>query len=178
MPGVTVLPSPTSGGFASSKWSKPLSVSLNGERMVISATPTRNGFTSKPSDDMSAEEIKEKAQETVKKEAKNASPLVLIRIAKSQMLKAQEYETNGDLKNALSALTKVASLTRIIMSSPEYKEEQKVRKGVVTQEFMEFFKVSYLYVMSSIVGGLSVIRAAVPETCLSGLLLWRRNSLR
>ncbi|KZT67329.1 cysteine proteinase [Daedalea quercina L-15889] len=73
-------------------------------------------------------EIKEVAKEQAQK-VKGASPLSLLRSARTQITHAKEYELSGDLRNALSSLTKAVSLVAIVLDSPEFKTEQHGRKG-------------------------------------------------
>ncbi|TFY54820.1 hypothetical protein EVJ58_g8634 [Rhodofomes roseus] len=83
-------------------------------------------------------EIKEVAKEQAQK-VKGASAMSLLRNARSQITHAREYELNGDLKNALSALTKAVSLASMVIESAEFKaEKQPGKRGVLHKEFLEF----------------------------------------
>ncbi|KAH9832545.1 uncharacterized protein C8Q71DRAFT_258180 [Rhodofomes roseus] len=117
MPGVTVLPPASAlGGLPSS-------------RMQNGSSTSHNGTVA---------EIKEVAKEQAQK-VKGASAMSLLRNARSQITHAREYELNGDLKNALSALTKAVSLASMVIESAEFKaEKQPGKRGVLHKEFLEF----------------------------------------
>jgi ubiquitin carboxyl-terminal hydrolase 8 len=134
--------SPEFGSFASSHSSKlPICPEKNRQHiMAISATQT--GFT-QFNDDMTAAEIKIKAQATVQKEARGASAMSLIRAARAQSLLAKKYEMNGNLKIALDAFTKAASLAKMTMESAEFAAESASgRTGLLRKEFTDFWVVS------------------------------------
>ncbi|KAJ7580153.1 ubiquitin carboxyl-terminal hydrolase 4 [Mycena floridula] len=136
MPGVAVLPnSPGLGGFGTSKW-RPISVDGDGTHFA-SITATQNGFA-RSQDDMSVGEIKSRAREAVKKEARGASALTLIRTARSQVASGKDYETQGDLKGALGAFAKAASLAQMAMNTSEFQAEAKGKVGVLRKEFSDF----------------------------------------
>ena len=120
MPGVTVLPpSSALGGVASSRM--------------------QNGYSSSPNGTVA--EIKEVAKEQVQK-VKGASPLSLLRSARTQITHAKEYELNGELKNALAACTKAAHLVSLVYDSADYKAElQSGRGGVLQKELYDFQQV-------------------------------------
>jgi len=108
--------------------------------LVISAA--QNGFT-RFNDDMTVAEIKIKARETVQKEARGASAMSLIKAARTQFLRAKEYEMNGDLKSALGTFTKAASLAKMAMDSTEFVAEAASGKtGLLRKEFTDFWEVS------------------------------------
>ncbi|KAH9930213.1 uncharacterized protein B0H18DRAFT_1116912 [Fomitopsis serialis] len=117
MPGVTVLPPASAlGGLAS-------------PRMQNGYGTPHNGTVA---------EIKEVAKEQALK-VKGASPLSLLRSARAQITHARESELSGDLKNALSALTKAVSLTAMIMETADFKAEmQPGKRGVLSKELVEF----------------------------------------
>lgn len=120
MPGVTVLPPASAlGGLASPRMQNGYSTSHNG----------------------TVAEIKEVAKEQALK-VKGASPLSLLRSARAQITHARESELSGDLKNALSALTKAVSLTAMIMETADFKAEmQPGKRGVLSKELVEFQQV-------------------------------------
>jgi ubiquitin carboxyl-terminal hydrolase 8 len=94
-------------------------------------------------DNLSVAEIKEQAKQQVQRGIRGATTLSLIRSAKGQISLAQSREDAGDLKGALSAFTKAASLTRVFMDSAEFKAENAPgRRGVLWKEFTEFQQVS------------------------------------
>jgi ubiquitin carboxyl-terminal hydrolase 8 len=103
---------------------------------------TQNGHN-RFQDSMSIAEIKEKAKYNVQKEARGASPLTLLKTARSQSLVAQALEDAGDLKRALDALTKVASLVRMFMDSAEFASEKSSsgKHGMLYKEFSDFMAV-------------------------------------
>lgn len=143
MPGVSVLPnSPGLGSFGSSHSSKLLPVqTARNYAHLTGPSETQNGFA-RPTDD-SVAEIKTKAREAVLKEARGASALTLIKTARSQFTAGKDYETQGDLKGALSSFTKAASLAKMTMDSTEFISETRNGKGgVLRKEFMDFFDVS------------------------------------
>lgn len=144
MPGVVILPSPPQSipGFGSTYPcgghlvpSPPQRSSLT----LIGVAAMQNGFT-RNQEMTTAAEVKEKAKEAVQKEARSASALTLIKIARSQMTLARECELRGDLKGALGALTKAASLANMFMSSAEFQAEKG--KGVLRNELVSFMEVS------------------------------------
>ena len=98
---------------------------------------------SSPLDVMSVAEIKEQAKQQVQRGSRGVSAISLIHSAKGQVSLAQSREGAGDLKGALSAFTKAASLTRVFMDSAEFKAENLPgKRGVLWKEFTEFQQVS------------------------------------
>lgn len=94
-------------------------------------------------DGMSVAEIKEQAKQQVQRGIRGVTALSLIHSAKGQVSLAQSREGAGDLKGALSAFTKAASLTRVFMDSAEFKAENAPSKrGVLWREFTDFQQVS------------------------------------
>ncbi|KAI0042737.1 cysteine proteinase [Auriscalpium vulgare] len=124
MPSVSVLPaSPALAGFGPS-------FSPN--------SPLPNG-SARPLDDMSVAEIKEKAIAHSQRVSKGVSAMSLIRSAKVQIHLAQSFEQAGDLKSALSAFTKAASLTQVFMDTADFKAENLPgKRGVLWKEFVDF----------------------------------------
>ncbi|KAI0628038.1 cysteine proteinase [Trametes polyzona] len=83
-------------------------------------------------------EIKESAKETAH-QARGASASSLLKSARSQIQLAQARENEGDLKGALSALTKAASLVQMLMDTPEFRADSYAgKKGALFKEFMDF----------------------------------------
>ncbi|KAI0832093.1 cysteine proteinase [Trametes gibbosa] len=83
-------------------------------------------------------EIKESAKETAH-QARGASAPVLLKFARSQIQSAQVRENEGDLKGALSELTKAASLVQMLMDTPEFRaDSQAGKKGMLFKDFMAF----------------------------------------
>jgi ubiquitin carboxyl-terminal hydrolase 8 len=92
---------------------------------------------------MSVAEIKEQAIQQVHRGSRGVSAMSLIRSAKGQISLAQSREGAGDLKAALSAFTKAASLTQVFMESAEFKAENiPGKRGVLWKEFTDFQQVS------------------------------------
>lgn len=86
-------------------------------------------------------EIKASAKERAQ-QVRGASPTSLLASARTQMRLAAVKENEGDLKAALSALTKSASLVHMIMDSPEFRaESQAGKKGVLFKDFLDFQQV-------------------------------------
>ncbi|TFK48403.1 hypothetical protein OE88DRAFT_1664178 [Heliocybe sulcata] len=84
-------------------------------------------------------EIKDRAKEQSQKVSKGVSAMTLIKAARSQVGAARVFEGTGDLRNALSAYTKAASLTQTFMESAEFRQEaHKGQQGVLFKEFMDF----------------------------------------
>ena len=91
---------------------------------------------------MSVAEIKEQAKQQVYRGSRGASALSLIRSAKGQISLAQSREGAGDLKGALGAFTKAASLTQVFMDSAEFKAENVPgKRGLLWKEFSDFQQV-------------------------------------
>ncbi|KAH9958814.1 hypothetical protein BC827DRAFT_540115 [Russula dissimulans] len=123
MPSVTVSPASPTTSFTTSS-SIPL------------ASP--NG-PAKPSEDMSVAEIKEQAKQQAQRGSRGVSAVSLIRSAKGQISLAQTREGAGDLKGALSAFTKAASLTQVFIDSAEFKAENVPgKRGLLWKEFTDF----------------------------------------
>ena len=55
-------------------------------------------------DNMSTSQIKAQMVEAVRREARGAGALALLKAARSQIVAAHDYETRGDLKNALASI--------------------------------------------------------------------------
>ncbi|KAI0259432.1 hypothetical protein BC834DRAFT_833549 [Gloeopeniophorella convolvens] len=88
---------------------------------------------------MSVAEIKERAIQQAQRASRGASALSIIRSAKGQLSLAESHESRGELKEALSAFTKAASLTQGFMDSTEFKAESLPNKrGVLWKEFTDF----------------------------------------
>ena len=86
-------------------------------------------------------EIKTAAKEQALK-VRGASATSLLRAARDQIQLARALEGTGELREALSALTKAASLTSMFMETSEFKVEmQPGKKGVLTKSFLEFQQV-------------------------------------
>lgn len=86
-------------------------------------------------------EIKANAKETAN-QVKGASATSLLASARSQIRLAQAKENEGDLKGALTAYTKSASLVQMLMDTAEFKAESG-RKGPLFKEFMTFQQVRH-----------------------------------
>jgi ubiquitin carboxyl-terminal hydrolase 8 len=91
---------------------------------------------------MSVVEIKERAIQQAQRASRGHSAISLIRSAKGQISLAQSCENTGDLKGALSAFTKAASLTQVFMDSEEFKAENVPgNRGVLWKELTDFQQV-------------------------------------
>jgi ubiquitin carboxyl-terminal hydrolase 8 len=92
-----------------------------------------------PFRDMSVAEIKEQAKQQAQRGSRGVSALSLIRSAKGQNSLAQAREGAGDLKAALSALTKAAALIQVFLDSAEFKAQNVPGKqGLLWKEFSDF----------------------------------------
>ncbi|KAJ6619943.1 hypothetical protein B0H10DRAFT_2024179 [Mycena sp. CBHHK59/15] len=121
MLGVSAMPtSPGLGGFGSPQ------------------TPMSTNGVGKHFDSMSTSQIKAQMIEAVRRESKGAGAKALIKAARSQIVAAHEYESKGDLKNALASYTKGGSLVRAALDSTEYKRESG--SGDVHKDCFEFQK--------------------------------------
>ena len=97
----------------------------------------------RPFEDMSVVEIKERAIQQAQRASRGSSAISLIRSAKGQISLAQSCESTGDLKGALSAFTKAASLTQVFMDTADFKAENVPgKRGVLWKEFTDFQQVS------------------------------------
>lgn len=91
-------------------------------------------------DGINVTDYKEKTKESVQRETRGASPLSLIKIARSQYLQGKDNEDNGDLQGAFGAFIKAVSLAKMAIDSAENE-----RGGVLRKEINEFFEVCSLY---------------------------------
>lgn len=136
MPGVTVMPnSPGLGGFSPVHSGKRMSTFRENGQQTRAISATQNG-TGRSYDGLNALDIKEKAKESVQKEARGASPLSLIKTARTQYLFGRENENKGNLKSSLAAYIKAVSLAKLAIDSGENE-----RGGVLRREINEFFEV-------------------------------------
>ncbi|KAI0769213.1 hypothetical protein BC629DRAFT_1534568 [Irpex lacteus] len=119
MPSVAVLPpSPAFGGFGSSTYKM------------------QNGLGTTQRDSIA--DIKAAAKEQAQK-ARGASATSLLRTARDQISLGRAKEGEGDLKSALSAFTKAASLAQMFMDTHEFKQEMSSsKKGVLTVDIINF----------------------------------------
>lgn len=91
---------------------------------------------------MSVAEIRENAVQHAQSVFKTASPLHIIRGARSQLDHARVCDANGDLKGAYAAFTKAGTLARMVMDTDEFKTEMTPgKKGVLWNEFQTFSQV-------------------------------------
>ncbi|KAH9983664.1 hypothetical protein BJV77DRAFT_1062378 [Russula vinacea] len=103
------------------------------------SSPSTFPSSSSTTPNMSVAEIKEQAKQQAQRGSRGVSALSLIRSAKGQISLAQSRESTGDLKGALSAFTKAASLTQVFMDSAEFKAESVPgKRGVLWKEFSDF----------------------------------------
>jgi ubiquitin carboxyl-terminal hydrolase 8 len=87
--------------------------------------------------------IRQRAIDSVHKEAKGFSAISLIRTARSQALAAREHEAKGDLPSALATYIKAATLTKMVMDSQEFLQEKRGKGGVLRRELHDFLEVSF-----------------------------------
>jgi ubiquitin carboxyl-terminal hydrolase 8 len=91
---------------------------------------------------VSVAEVKENAIQKAQRGSRGVSALSLISSAKFQTSLAQAREGAGDLKGALSALTKAAGLIQSFMDSAEFKAENVPgKRGVLWEEISDFQEV-------------------------------------
>ena len=145
MPSVTVLPPspPTTFPSASSSASSSLCGFFRSSHHSCSSFhPDLLNGSSRPFEDMTVAEIKERAIQQAQRASRGSSAISLIRSAKGQISLAQSCESAGDLKGALSAFTKAASLTQVFMDTADFKAESVPgKRGVLWKEFTEFQQV-------------------------------------
>lgn len=99
----------------------------------------QNGYTSPHRDTVA--EIKAAAKEQVQT-VRGASATSLLRAARDQIQIAKAQEGGGDLKDALSSLTKAISLTQMFMDTSDFKQEMGPgKKGVLMRDFLNFQQV-------------------------------------
>lgn len=144
MPSVAVLPPPPAPGFGPSILSTyfyhllPLFASNDSFDFSL-PTEMQNGYS--PVHRETVADIKTAAKEQVQR-VRGASATSLLRTAREQVLLAKVNENDGDLRGALSAYTKAASLAAMFMDTIEFKQEmQPGKKGVLTQDFLKFKQV-------------------------------------
>ncbi|KAK2464014.1 hypothetical protein APHAL10511_003958 [Amanita phalloides] len=109
---------------------------------VVPSSPNGSNFSPSSSSlytDMSVAEIKAKAKESVSKDARGVSALSLIKTARTLLIAAKDHEKRSDLRSALSAYIKAASLATMTIESSEYTLERG-KNGVVRKEMQEFIE--------------------------------------
>jgi ubiquitin carboxyl-terminal hydrolase 8 len=99
---------------------------------------------------MSIAEIKFKATQDVHRATRGISPLALLKGAKTQLASADQYELEGNLKEALSAMHKAAALTKLFLDHNEVGTEKAGKYGVLMKEFKDYEKVRLVSFVSSI----------------------------
>jgi len=90
-------------------------------------------------------EIKNKAKESVQREARGFSALTLIKSARLQLATARDSEVKGDLRTAFSSYIKAATLAKMTMDSQDYAIESKGKGGAIRQELNDFLNVCHPY---------------------------------
>jgi hypothetical protein len=130
MPGVTLLPNSSGNGLLPSKSLNPTTTSL----LIIPPASHNDRFLDKTP----VADIKLNAREAVNREARGASAITLIKIARAQTLSAREHEAKGDLRNALASFIKAATLAKMAMDSTEFAQ----KGGVLRNELTDFVEVS------------------------------------
>ena len=93
---------------------------------------------------LSVLDIRQRAKDSVIKEAKGINAISLIRTARTQVLTARDYEAKGDLRSALATYIKAATLTKMAMDSQEYSQENRLggKGGVIRKVLNDFLEVS------------------------------------
>ncbi|KAL0060484.1 ubiquitin-specific protease doa4 [Marasmius tenuissimus] len=110
-----------------------LPASPNGPNFSLPSLP--NGGPSKHREDRdTVREIKENAKELVRTSSKGASAVALLNQVKTQFQLGRDCDRSGDLKDALSAYTKAASLVNHILEQSDSRKQKDVQKIIV--EFM------------------------------------------
>ena len=167
MPGVT-LPNHPSGNGLSTGQSSLNPITTQYSIILLSASHNNRVLDKTPVAD-----IKLKAKEAVKREAKGASAITLIKTARAQIFSAKEHEANGDLGGALASFIKAATLAKMTMDSTEYVQEAKSKGGVLRKELHDFLEVS----LSSKLMFISLIKLFSMTAAISMrvLLLWKKN---
>lgn len=149
MPGpVAINPPPTGGsGFGSSSNGQWMSPPPNNHvshksQPSVAAAPSA-AASARFYDGLSVADLKQKAKESVMKEARGVSAITLIKSARSQIHSAREHEAKGDLRTALGNYIKAALLTKMTMDSQEYAQENRAKGGgVIRKELNDLLEVS------------------------------------
>ena len=152
MPGVIVQSNSSSTllGFGSShpdsscrfiSWTSPV-FRLTNCRFLLPAAQIH--VASRSYDGLSVMDIRQRAKDSVHKEAKGIPAISLIRTARTQILMARDYEAKGDLRNALATYIKAATLTKMAMDSQEYLQENRGKGGIIRKELHDFLEVCSL----------------------------------
>lgn len=105
----------------------------------------QNNVAPRSYDGLSVGDIKEKAKDSVIREAKGVGAITLIRTARTQILAARNHEAQGDLSNAFATYIKAAKLTKTAMDSQEYSQENRGKGGVIRKELSDFLEVSFTF---------------------------------
>lgn len=103
----------------------------------------QNNVPPRSYDGLSILDIRQKAKDSVNKEVKGVAAISLIRIARSQIVTARDYEAKGDLRPALATYIRAATLTKTAMDSQEYAQENRGKGGVIRKELHDFLEVSF-----------------------------------
>ena len=103
---------------------------------LVSRVALPNGGPSKHREDRDiVREIKENAKEIVRTSSKGASATALLSQVKTQFQLGRDCDRSGDLKDALSAYTKAASLVNHILEQSDSRKQKDVQRVIV--EFMD-----------------------------------------
>ena len=128
------MPNSSGNGLLPSKFVNPTTTSL----LIIPSASHNDRFLDKTP----VADIKLNAREAVNREARGASAITLIKIARAQTLSAREHEAKGDLRNALASFIKAATLAKMAMDSTEFAQETRSKGGVLRNELTDFVEVS------------------------------------
>lgn len=108
--------------------------------LTAASAPMQNGSLRSSTEEQTVPEIKEWAQHDARALCRGASAMSLLKATRTQLARARDAESTGELKNALSMYYKAASLMQMYMETAEFKQERG-KKGVLTREFLEFQQV-------------------------------------
>ncbi|KAJ3806584.1 ubiquitin carboxyl-terminal hydrolase 4 [Lentinula aff. lateritia] len=132
---ISVLPTPPDFSL-----SKPPSKPTRGP-VKTNYEPPNGSSAVDPTSSSSATEsitvLKQEAKLSVQASAKGASAMALLRTARNQYLLATQCETQGDLKGALIAFTKAASLVQMIFGTAEWSQNGQNALKRELRDFME-----------------------------------------
>lgn len=150
MPGVIVQSTGSSNpsGFGSSHsssscefmlWTSPFFRLIN---HIFHLPAAQNNVIPRSYDGLSVIDIRQRAKDSVLKEAKGVGAISLIRTARIQILGARDCEAKGDLPSALASYIRAVTLTKMAMDSQEYSQENRGKGGVIRRELNDFLEVS------------------------------------
>ncbi|KAH8077882.1 cysteine proteinase [Cristinia sonorae] len=137
MPGVTVLPPPPPPNFPTPSASNFSAAS----KSLFDLVPPEMQNGSPPANRETVADIKSSAAQQIQQlRGRGLSSNTLLRTAKEHIAKATKLENDGDLRGAYKSLTIAAQLTRLLMDSPELKQEKQMQglKGPLNRDIALF----------------------------------------